>query len=227
MTVQPVVIDLATSGRSMSQILTVENTFTTPLPVELQVEELTLTPTGVQGTGRDTGDLLVFPPQTIIQPGQTQSFRVQYVGDPGITTSKHYYVTVAQLPVQLPQGQSAIQILYNFKVLVSVAPANGRPQIRVESAKVEKNADGKSIAVLTATNPSDTYGYLSKGRLRLIVKDAGGREILRRTIEGPEIQQTMGFGLIGARQTRQISVPVELPAEGTSVEAQFTPSNAN
>ena len=61
--------------------------------------------------------------QAMIQPGQTQTFRVQYVGDPDLARSKHYYVTVAQLPVQMPQGQSAIQILYNFQVLVSVSPS--------------------------------------------------------------------------------------------------------
>ena len=71
MTVQPVVIDLQTAGREMSQVVTVENTFATPLPVELNVQELELTPEGVKQTGKDPGDLLVFPPQAIIEPGQT------------------------------------------------------------------------------------------------------------------------------------------------------------
>ena len=110
MTVQPVVVDLQTAGRAMSQVITVENTFATPLPVELTVQELELTPTGLKQTGKDPGDLLIFPPQALIAPGQTQTFRVQFVGDPTLAVSKHYYVTVAQLPVKLPEGQSAIQI---------------------------------------------------------------------------------------------------------------------
>ena len=40
---------------------------------------------------------------------------------------------------------------------------------------------------------------------------------------GPEVQQTIGFGLIGAGQTRRVLVPIELPVEGGTVEAQFTP----
>ena len=40
MTVQPIVIDLETMGRGMSQVITVENTFDTPLPVELTVQRL-------------------------------------------------------------------------------------------------------------------------------------------------------------------------------------------
>ena len=222
MTVQPVVINLTTSGRGMSQVVTVENTFANPLPVEMRIQELALNENGVTGTGTDPGDLLVFPQQAMIQPGQTQTFRVQYVGDPALARSKHYYVTVAQLPVQMPQGQSAIQILYNFQVLVSVAPTGARPALAVQRAEVGRNAEGRPVPALTVTNSSNAHGYLSNGRLRIVQKDASGRQVFSRTLPGPEIQQTIGFGLIGAGQTRRVLIPLELPSEGGTVEAQFT-----
>ena len=223
MTVQPVVIDLQTAGREMSKIITVENTFATPLPVELTIQELKLTDDGVSLTGTDPGDLLVFPPQALIQPGQTQTFRVQYVGDPGLAESKHYYITVAQLPVKLPEGKSAIQILYNFQVLISVGPGGGKPALSVTSAQVGRNAAGKPVPVITVSNASTAHGYLSSGRLRIVEKDASGKEVFRKTYSGPEIQQTIGFGLIGSRQTRKISVPVELPSDTGTIEASIAP----
>ena len=223
MTVQPVVVNLTTSGRGMSQVITVENTFANPLPVEMRIQDLALNENGVQGTGTDSGDLLVFPAQALIQPGQTQTFRVQYVGNPDLARSKHYYVTVAQLPVQMPQGESAIQILYNFQVLVSVSPTGARPAIAVTSAEIARDAAGHPVPAITVTNSSTAHGYLSNGRLRIIQRDASGREVFRRNLPGPEIQQTVGFGLIGAGQTRRVLVPVTLPAEGGTVEAQFTP----
>ncbi|MCX7284623.1 MAG: fimbria/pilus periplasmic chaperone [Novosphingobium sp.] len=223
MTVQPVVIDLKTSGREMSQVVTVENTFANPLPVELTVQELRLTEDGVAATGQDPGDLLVFPPQALIQPGQTQTFRVQYVGDPALAASKHYYITVAQLPVKLPEGQSAIQILYNFQVLASISPAGIKPQLEVKTAQVGKDANGKPVAVLTVANPSAVHGYLSANKLRLIEKDSAGKEQFRRTLSGPEIQQTVGFGLIGSGQTRKVTIPVELPLADGTVEASISP----
>lgn len=225
MTVQPVVINLQTSGRGMTQVITVENTFATPLPVELTVQELKLTEEGVSLTGVDPGDLLVFPPQALIQPGQTQTFRVQYVGDPDLAASKHYYITVAQLPVKLPEGKSAIQILYNFQVLISIAPAGVKPAISVQSASVGRNADGKPVAQLMVRNDSAAHGYLSDGRLRIVEKDSAGNEIFRKTMSGPEIQQTIGFGLIGAKQERRVTVPVELPSADGSVEATFSPGD--
>ena len=223
MTVQPVIINLTTSGRGMSQTLTVENTFANPLPVEIRIQELALTADGVEGTGNDPGDILVFPQQAMIQPGQTQTFRVQYVGSPDLERSKHYYVTVAQLPVQMPQGQSAIQILYNFQVLVSVSPAGARPSIEVTGAEVARNASGRPVPAVTVVNNAAAHGYLSNGRLRIVQRDGAGQEVFRRTMPGPELQQTIGFGLIGAGQTRRVIIPVELPTEGGSVEAQFTP----
>ncbi len=225
MTVQPVVIDLQTAGRQMSTVVTVENTFATPLPVELTVQELELTPEGVKQTGKDPGDLMVFPPQTIIEPGQTQTFRIQYVGDPDLAKSKHYYVTVAQLPVKLPEGQSAIQILYNFQVLVSIAPAGIKPQIAVQSAEIGKNNAGKPIAVVTVANESTAHGYLANGHLRIVEKDAAGKQVFSKTLSGAEIQQSMGFGLIGGGQIRKVSVPVELPSAEGSVEASFSLDN--
>ena len=223
MTVLPVILDLSATGRGMSQVITVENTFTNPLPVEMRIEGLTFDEKGAHGDGKDPGDLLVFPPSALIQPGQTQTFRVQYVGDPDLKQSKHYYVTVAQLPVKLAEGQSAIQILYNFQVLVSVAPAGVKPDLHVTGAEIGKNADGKPVPIITVVNDSNAHGYLSRGRLRITEKDASGKQIFSRTIPGPEIQQTIGFGLVTAGQTRRMTVPVVLPSDGGTVEAQFTP----
>lgn len=223
MTVQPVVINLTTSGRGMTQVITVENTFATTLPVELRIQELIVNEDGVTLTGNDPGDLLVFPPQALIEPGQTQSFRVQYVGDPDLAASKHYYITVAQLPVKLPEGQSAIQILYNFQVLVSVAPTGAKPALSVKSAEIGHNADGKPIPIIVLGNAAAAHGYLSDGRLRIIQRDASGAEVFRQSLSGPEVQQTIGFGLVGANQTRRISVPIVLPVDGGTVEASYSP----
>ena len=225
MTVQPVVIDLKPTGRGMSQIVTVQNTFANPLPVELRAEELTFDDKGAHPGDTQTNDLLIFPPQAVIQPGETQSFRIQWVGDPALAQSKHYYVTVAQMPVKLPEGQSAIQILYNFQVLASVAPTGGKPALVLSKAEIGADADGKPIPIVYIADSSNTHGYLSRGRLKITEKDAGGKVVFQRTLPGPEIQQTIGFGLVAPGQTRRIAVPIELPltaAAGGSLEAQFS-----
>lgn len=223
MTVQPVVIDLTTSGRGMSQVVTVENSFDKPLPVELRIEALDLTADGVKPTGRDTGELAAFPPQALIQPGQRQNFRVQYVGDPALARSKHFFITVAQLPVQTNDTQSNIQLLYNFQVLVSVSPDSAKPALAIASAEIGKDAEGKPVPVLTVSNASAAHGYLSRGRVRIVQFAPDGREVFRQQITGPDLQQTIGYGLIGGGQTRRIVLPMQLPQAAGRIEAQFTP----
>lgn len=223
MAVQPVVLDLTTAGRGMSQVITVDNTFDRPLPVELHIEALELTPDGVRATGQDTGELAVFPPQAVIQPGQRQAFRVQYVGDPALARSRHFFVTVSQLPVQTGDAVSNIQLLYNFQVLVSVSPEGARPAITIPSAEVGRDAEGAPVPVLSVANGSAAHGYLSRGRVTVAQQDAGGREIFRQQLSGPEIQQSVGYGLIGGEQTRRITLPLRLPSADGRVTATFTP----
>lgn len=223
MTVQPVVIDLQTSGRGMTQVITVTNSFAQPLAVELRTEDLIIDENGAHGSGKETGDLLVFPPQAMIQPGQTQSFRVQYVGEPDMARSKHYYVTVAQLPVKLPEGASSIQVLYNFQVLVSVSPAGGKPELSIAQASIGRDESGRNVPILMVANKSNTHGFLSKGRLRIVQKDSAGKEIFRQALTGPELEQSIGFGLIGAGQQRRVQLPIALPSAEGSLQVEFTP----
>lgn len=225
MTVQPVVIDLSTSGRGMSDIIIVENTFDRPLSVEVTMQALELTEDGVRATGEDTGELAVFPPQATIQPGERQNFRVQYVGDPALAKSKHYYVTVAQLPVQTEDGGSNIQLLYNFQVLVSVSPNGEKPAITIASAEIGRDAEGAPVPVIVATNASPAHGYLSRGRLEVVQRDPAGKEVFREELTGPQIQQSLGYGLIGGSQSRRITLPGTLPSADGTLTAKFTPDS--
>ena len=223
MTVQPVIIDLSPSGRQMSAVVQVQNTFPTPLPVELRAQTADFENGTLKGLGGETDDLLIFPPQALIAPGRTQSFRVQWVGDPELAKSKHYYVTVAQLPVKLPEGQSAVQVLYNFQVIVSVGVPGVKPAVAIESAIITTTGDGQPRVTLNLVNPSNTYGYLSAGSLKVVQRDAAGKEIFSRTLTSTEIQQEIGFGLVGAGQSRQLLTPIVLPQAGGTLEAEFTP----
>jgi fimbrial chaperone protein len=223
MTVQPVIVDLSPAGRKNTALVSVENTSSEPLPVELRVYEAVLDANGVAVSSKTSEDLLIFPPQAIVAPSATQSFRIQYIGDPSMERSRHYYVTVAQLPVQLPEGTSAIQIVYNFNVVVSVAAPGQSAQISAVSGEVVKNSEGKPVAAFTIANAGRNYDYLINGRLRLVQKDASGREVYRRTFSGQEIQQNIGFGLIGPELQRRIVTTIELPSAEGTLNVEFTP----
>jgi len=221
MSVEPVVLDLKPSGPAMSRMLTVDNTGVNDVTVDLTVEGIDPTANGFTPTGKDPGDLLVFPPQAVIAPGQKQTFRVQYVGDPALATSRHYYVSINQLPIKLPEGTNAVQLLYDFKVITSVSPADVKPQFTVTQAQIGKEGDGKPIALISVHNTSAAHGYLANGHLRLIERDAAGKQVFTKNLSSSEIAQAIGLGLVAAGQTRQIAVPVVLPQSQGNLEASF------
>ncbi len=225
MTVSPVVVDLTTTGGRMSQIITIENKYAKPVVLEMLSQETEYTDEGVRGTGKQTEDLLMFPPQAQIAPGGTQAIRIQYVGNPDLVKSKHYFVTVAQLPVKMPEGQSGVQLLYNFQIVTGVAMPGRRPNITMAGAESYIGGDGKPRVTLILKNDADTYGYLSNGSLRIVQKNASGKEVFKKSMTGDQISQDIGYGLVGAGQTRRLQTAIVLPETGGSVEAFFTPAS--
>lgn len=219
-TVTPVVVDLQSAGRSVVSSISVNNTGAGPLPMEIVVQPLVPGENGLSAGGEDDGNLLVVPPSAIIPAGQTQTFRVQWIGDPALDTSKHYYVSVNQLPVKMPEGQSAVQIVYNFQVLVNVSSPQGKPALTIDSVSFGTH-DGKPAPMLRVTNSGTAHGYLSQHRIAISEKDAKGTEIFARTMSGAEFQQLVGYGLIAAHQTRNIVIPVDLPSPTGQLTAKM------
>ncbi len=224
MTVQPVILDLRMAGRQMGGQIRVQNTGTTPLPVEVRLLEADLLPDTVKASTRLTQDLVAFPAQAIIPPGATQAFRVQYVGNPEADRSHHYYAEISQQPVELPGGQSTIQILYNFQAMINVASAiAGNPDLSIEKAGIKAAAADKAPQVtFTVHNSGKNYGYISNGSLTIVERDLTGKEVLRRKLNGSDIQQMIGFGLIGPETSRTFTAPIDLPAAEGTVEVTMS-----
>jgi P pilus assembly chaperone PapD len=224
MTVQPVILDLRMAGRQMGGQIKVQNTGTTPLPVEVRLLEADLLPDTVKASNRLTQDLVAFPAQAIIPPGATQAFRIQYVGDPEAPTSRHYYAEIAQQPVEVPGGQSTIQILYNFQAMINVASiVAGDPDLTIEKAEIVQPDPKKPPRIaFTVHNSGKNYGYISNSSLTLVQRDAAGKEIFERKLSGNDIQQMIGFGLVGPEISRTFVAPIDLKSAEGKVEVTLS-----
>jgi P pilus assembly chaperone PapD len=210
--VSPVVIDISTAGRGVVQNISVTNTGASALPIEIMVTQLRPTATGfepIEGSDADE-DLLVSPPSALIAAGKTQSFRVQWIGEPDLAASKHFYVSINQLPVKLPEGQSAVQVVYNFQVLVSVSSPNKKPQLALTSV-APATVEGKPVAAVTVHNNGQAHGYISQRKIKITQTDASGAEGFSKTVSGAEFQQLVGYGLVATGQTRTVNVPLDKP----------------
>ena len=148
MTVQPVVLDLTTSGRGMSAGHHRRKHLRPAAPVELRIETLELTADGVAPTGKDSGELAVFPPQALIRPASGKVSASNMLASPRSTRSRHFFVTVAQLPVaQTGPPTSSCCTIFRFSS-ASHRGSHAVPQL-IAGAEIARNADGAPVPAIS------------------------------------------------------------------------------
>jgi P pilus assembly chaperone PapD len=212
--VAPVIVDLLASGRRSSAIVTMQNTFSTTVPVELTASVVELVDNEFRAVDGEVEDLLVFPSQAVVEPGQSQAFRIQWVGDQEPDQSRHFYVSVNQLPIDLPENENALQVLYSFRVLVNVAAA---------SASEIQTTEGRSVPVIEVENTGQAYGYVGKGRMTVVQTNDAGQEVFRESYEPDVIQRVMGLGLVPSGKTRRLPMNIELPQSTGTLTVTLAP----
>lgn len=217
MSVSPVLIDMTSTGKNAKGEINVANTGIADLPVALTYDELILNEDGTtERIARD--DLFtIFPMQSVIKPNSTQRFRLVWVGGE-LEKSRTFVFTVAQIPVTFAEGESGIQIVYNFEAIVNVAPSGGKPLLKVLNSHFE-TVEGKRRAVLDMENVAATHGYLSGTKLSLQAKDSAGKVIWSRNYEPDQIYQQVGMGLIQPGAKRKFTLPFDLPEGGETLSA--------
>ena len=204
MSVSPVTLDLVTTGKNTGQIA-VTNDGATPLPVEIVVSRMEMDENGQTATKPAGDEFLVFPPQALLAPGAVQNFRVQWVGEPQISGSQSYILSINQVPVKMATRQSGVQVVFNFATVVNVAPPGGKSAISLVSAGIGKDENGKPRPTLTVRNPGNVYAKLTDATIKL----SGGA--WSETLRPGQLRQAMGMGLVQPGKTRRFLLPVDLP----------------
>lgn len=218
MRVQPMSYDLTPSGRGASQDIRVENTNATPMPVEIRVERRRIGPNGEETRELAEDDFLVFPPQGIVPPNGFQNFRVQYIGDPAISQTALYVITVAQLPVNTTGAESSgVQFLFNLGTSVAVSPEGSTADVQVTS--VEPALEAGKLRV-TVTNRGNRYARLHSGTWTFTA--AGGTN---ETLTGEALRAAVSMPLIEPGATRMIDLPVSegFLRDGASARFEYVP----
>ena len=213
MSVTPVHIEMTTAGSSGRRQILVTNEAKVALPVEIGIQRMAMDEEGNRKLSKAGDEFLIFPPQAVIAPGGTQVFRLQWVGEPLIGQSESFIISVGQVPVKLPEGKSALQVVMSFGVIVNVAPPQGVGSLRIASTGVTTDRSGKRQPTITVENPTKVHALLPQSTVRLT---SGGWS---RTFEGVELDEKLGIGLVQPGRKRKFVLPVELPPAVASVQA--------
>ena len=215
MSVTPIHVEMTSAGSGGRAQVTVTNDGADPLPVEAVIQKMSLAEDGTQKLEKAGENFLVFPPQALIPPGGDQVFRVQWVGDPVITKSQSFMLSMNQIPVKLPAGQSAVQVVMSFGVVINVAPPQGAPALNLVGTGIAKSKDGKRHPTITVENPSNIHALLPQSSIKL---SGGGWSY---DFEPLELSEKVGIGLVQPGHKRRFILPVDLPANVKSVQASL------
>ena len=157
--VEPMVFELASTGTKSTTSLRVSNNKSSPLTIEVEPTRISLDDEGNETRTLAEDDFLIYPPQSILQPGKTQVIKVKYIGDPNIDISKAYRISVKQVPVDLGLGDTTgVGLLLNFNTLANVIPAKAKAELSV--VDIEQGEEGNWV--VTIKNSGNRFARLSQ-----------------------------------------------------------------
>lgn len=185
----PIEMDFAPTGRGSTQIFRLENTTPEPVAVEISMKSRLMKLNGEDDLQDAEDQFNVFPSQVVMQPGQVQSVRVQYIGPAALDRERAFRLIAEQLPIdvgQAPSNGGRMRLLVKYVASVYVLPSNLKAILSVSKLEV---VDGKWLAI-TMQNQGKTRKILknitldigSVGLSSLDLKGLEGENILANTI---------------------------------------------
>jgi fimbrial chaperone protein len=221
MSVEPILLEATSLGKGATQSFKVVNNGNESMPVEVGVSRIEITAEGEVFYEPAENDFLIYPPQANIPTGGAQIFRVQWIGEPDLKESRNYRLAVSQVPVELPEGTSGIQITMSFGVIVGVSPPQGNATILLNSVKQVKGMDGKPTVAISVSNSGNKHAYMRDAAISL---SAGNWSA---NLNAVEVEKKLGLGIVQPGKERRFLIPMDVPPGVSDITASidYKPEN--
>ncbi|RDV02560.1 molecular chaperone [Sphingorhabdus pulchriflava] len=223
MRVSPMVVEMESRGSKAIARVEVQNINAGKLAYQTRVFRMEIDKDGVVTETPADDQFLVFPPQGALPAGGRQVIRLQWVGDAELAASQAYYVSVEQLPVPFEPGSAdsvgaQVQILYNMRALVVVAPPGAKPEVKAAGVKqvnyqppalpgaTDKPPLQDGVEV-TLRNSGRRHAMMSNFGWQFEGTDAEGKW-LRVDVSPEELNRVVGTGYVPAMGERTFRLPI-------------------
>lgn len=223
MRVSPMVVEMESQAGAAVARIEVQNINQGSLAFETRIYRMTLDDDGNIVEEPADEDFLVFPPQGVLSPGARQVVRLQWAGAPDIAASQAYYVSVNQLPIAFAPADAdnvaaQVQVVYNMRALVVVAPPGATPNVSAMSVgpvtytpesppgstEVAQSVRGLEV---TLANTGRRHAMMSGYNWRFEGTDTEGQP-MRVDVTTEELNRAVGTGYVPALGERTFRLPV-------------------
>lgn len=211
----PIEMEFAPSGRGATQTFMLENPNAAPEAIEIRMWQRDMDAMGEDILVEDIDNFVVFPAQIILQPGQEQAVRVQWIGDPAPAGELPYRLIAEQLPIDLGEVQAEggqMKLLVRYIASLYVVPDGAKPDVALQSAGPA--ADGSGLE-LVFTNTGNAHALLTD--LTLTISGGGAQAVLTRD----DLETVAGQNLL-AGHSRSFVIPWPPGIAPGPVEVEFS-----
>ncbi|RIV78177.1 molecular chaperone [Pelagerythrobacter aerophilus] len=205
---RPIVVQLSPTGAGSGQTLVITNSHEVPIAIEVRAYRRQQMPNGEDTLTPEDEDLLIYPPQMVIPPRTSQSFKVQWVGDPAPARELAYRIVTEQLPIKLTQeieaGSNAdITVRYRYEAALYVMPSNAEPAARLISITRVTGEDGSEQLELRIASEGTMRAILETPRVT--IRGASGESMV---LSGEQVQPLDALNVLpGAERVVRIAAP--------------------
>lgn len=136
--VAPLRLRLEPVGAGATGRIEVRNTEARPITLSVEANAVSVTDAGATQSRPEAEDIIIFPPQLVLQPGQSQAIQVRYVGDPQLAQARLYSARITQEPIDMNTGaQAQLKMGVDFVAAIVVAPRDAQGEVTVDAFRVE------------------------------------------------------------------------------------------
>lgn len=204
-------------GRLAVQTFKVENPGAQPVAVELTVHSRQMAADGSDILTPTPEAFAVFPDQIVLQPGETQSVRVQWNGTDVPASEVAYRLMAEQLPIDIGgdgASRSGLKLMVKYLAALYVRPAE--PAAVLEASVSADSREGQKIAKVLVSNTGNAHAVLQADMLELY---AGDQKI---SYTPEQREQVHGKNVLPGVQ-RELLLPWSPALDGGALTVQLKP----
>jgi fimbrial chaperone protein len=108
--VEPLIVTLAPSGEQSRNEIVITNTLNKRIALQFKMRERSVTKDGQETRSPEKKDFIIAPPQTLLDPGEKQIVRIQYVGPSNIDSENAYRLIADPVQVRKPENMEGTQV---------------------------------------------------------------------------------------------------------------------
>ncbi len=217
----PIVIQLQPNGAGAAQSVVLTNTHEVPIAIEVRAYTRTQNPDGTESRTPEDDDIIITPPQMVIAPKASQSFKVRWVGDPAPEKELTFRLVSNQLPIKFKEEKTGdvsvnVSMNYRYEAALYVVPPQSKPSARLTGLAPVTDENGATWMEVKILSEGTRRAILA--RPTLVVRTSNGGTPI--TLEGEDMAPIANLNiLVGNERIVRLPWPEGMPVG--PVEGEF------